>query len=110
GDACIRFGEGRGIVDAVSHHEDCVPLPPQGCHILRLVRRKHPGPEVIYPQLGRNGGGGAGAVPGEHDSLFHAQSPQSGEHIFCLLPQGVGDTDHGGEHSVDCQVELGELR
>ncbi len=78
GDAGVRLGEGRGVVDAVPHHEDGVPLTPQGGHIVRLVRREHSGPEVVYPQLCRNGGGGAGAVPGEHDGVFHAQAPQGG--------------------------------
>ena len=85
-------------------------LPPEGGYIVRLVRRKHSGLEIVNSQLYRDGGCGAGAVPGEHDGVFHAQAPQGGKHVLRLLPQGIGDTDHGRKHSFDCEIELGILR
>ena len=85
-------------------------LTPQGGHIVRFVRREHSGPKVVYPQFLGNSGGGAGAVPGEHDGVFHAQAPQGGEHVLRLLPHGVGDAEHGGEHPVNGQIQLRELR
>ena len=87
-----------------------MPLPPKGGYIVRLVRRKHSCPEIVHSQLFRNGSGGAGTVPGEHDGVFHAQAPQGRKYVLRLLPQGVGDADHGGEHPVDGQIELGVLR
>ena len=87
-----------------------MPFPPNGGHILRLVRREHSGSEVVYSQFLGNGSGGAGAVPGEHNSVFHSQVPQSGEHILRLLPQGIGDADYSGEHPIDGKIELGILR
>ncbi|CAN4028581.1 NADPH-dependent glutamate synthase, partial [Dysosmobacter welbionis] len=110
GDAGVRLGESRGVIDAVPHHEDGMAFLPQSGHILRLVRRQHPGPEVIHPKLFRNGSGGAGAVPGEHDGIPHAQGPQGGEYLPRLLPQGIRDADHSGEHSVDGKIQLGILR
>ena len=87
-----------------------MPFLPQSGHILRLVRRQHPGPKGIHPELFRDGSGGAGAVPGEHDGIPHPQDPQGGEHLPRLLPQRIGDADHGGEHPVDGKIELGILR
>ena len=51
-----------------------------------------------------------GLSPGEHDGLFHPQAPQGGKHFLCLLAQGVGDAQHGGQLSVDGQIQLGVLR
>ena len=76
GDARVRLGEGWGVVDAVPYHENGVPFPPQSSNILRLVRWEHAGPEIVHSQLLRNGSSCAGAVPGEHDGVFHAQIPQ----------------------------------
>ena len=110
GDAGVRLRKSRGVVDAIPHHQYGVPLPPHGGHILCLIRRENPGPEVVYPQLFRNGSGGTGAVPGQHHQVFYAQISQGRKDLPRLLSQRIRDADHGGKHPVDGQIELGELR
>lgn len=73
-----------------------MPLPTEPCHILRLVRRKDSGAEVIHSHLGGNGCGGAVAVSGEHNGTGDPQSTEGGQNFLRLLPQRVGDADHGG--------------
>ena len=97
-------------VDAIPHHQYGVPLPPHGSYILCLIRWENSGPEVVYPQLLRNGSSGTRAVPSQHHQIFYAQIPQSREDRPCLLPQRIGDADHGREYPVDGKIELGEFR
>ena len=63
-------------------------LTPQGGHIVRFVRREHSGPKVVYPQFLGNSGGGAGAVPGEHDGVFHAQARRAESTSFASSRTG----------------------
>ena len=65
-----------------------MPLPPEGGHIVRLVRRKYPGPKIVHSQLPGDGGGGAETVPGEHDGVPHAQIPQSSQYILASSRSG----------------------
>ena len=109
GDTGVRLREGRRVVDAIPHHQYGVPLPPHSSHILCLIRWENPGPEVVYPQLLCNGSSGTRAVPGQHHQVFYAQIPQGREDRPRLLPQRIGDADHGGEYPVDGKIELGDL-
>ena len=81
-----------------------MPLPTEPCHILRLVRRKDSGAEVIHSHLGGNGCGGAVAVSGEHNGTGDPQSTEGGQNFLRLLPQRVGDADHGGQLPPYCQT------
>ena len=87
-----------------------MPLPTEPCHILRLVRRKDSGAEVIHSHLGGNGCGGAVAVSGEHNGTGDPQSTEGGQNFLRLLPQRVGDADHGGQLPPYCQIQVGILR
>ena len=63
-----------------------------------LSAGRTPAREVIHSHLGGNGGGGAVAVAGEHDGTGDPQSTEGGQNFLRLLPQRVGDADHGGQH------------
>lgn len=66
GDARVRLGQGRRVVDTVAHHQDSMPLPAEPGHILRFVCRKDSGAEVVHSHLGGNGCGGAVTVADEY--------------------------------------------
>lgn len=69
GDARVRLGQGRRVVDTVAHHQDSMPLPAEPGHILRFVCRKDSGAEVVHSHLGGNGCGGAVTVADEYKVL-----------------------------------------
>ena len=98
GDAGVRLGEAGESLMPSPTMRTVRPSFRRAATYSALSAGSTPARKSSTPSWAAMAAAGAGAVPGEHDSLFHAQSPQSGEHIFCLLPQGVGDTDHGGEH------------
>ena len=110
GDARVRLRQGRRVVDAVAYHQHGVSLPAEPCHILRLVRRKDSGAEVIHSHLSGNGCGGAVTVAGEHNGAGNPQSAEGREGFLCLLPQRVGDADHSGKLSPHRQIQVGILR
>ena len=107
GDAGVRLGQGRRVVDAVPHHQDTVAFPAQRGHIAGLVGRQDPGVPVVHPDLGRDGPGGAGAVPGQHDGAADAQRAQRFQHGPRLCPRGVGDAEHRGQLAAHRQVQVG---
>ena len=43
-------------------------------------------------------------------TAFFTPRSRRAEHVLRLLPQGIGDAEHGGEHSIDGQIQLGILR
>ena len=78
GDARIRLGQGRRVVDAVAHHQDSMSLPAQPGHIVRLIRRQYLGAKRVYPHLQGDGLGGAAAVSGKHDGTGDPQGAEGG--------------------------------
>lgn len=63
GDSHIGFGQGGRVVDAVSHHNNGVPLCPQRRNIICLVLRQHLSTKFINPDMGSNRFGRAPLSP-----------------------------------------------
>ena len=72
GDADIRRGQGRRVVDAVADHDDRAPRCTLGFDKTRLVLRQYLGAVIVHTDLSRNGRCGACAVAGQHDRAFDA--------------------------------------
>ena len=68
GDAQVCPGEGRGIVDAVSHHGD-LPLFLQLANDPFLPVREDPCDDLVHPRLAADGLGSTPVVPREHHHL-----------------------------------------
>ena len=98
GDARIRPGQGRGIVDAVAYHGD-LALGLQLPDYSLLAVRQDPGNDLVHSGLGPDGLSCALVIAGEHDHL--------NAHIL-QLPNGPGAVRlHGvrhGDHTCKCAV------
>ena len=55
-----------------------MPLPAEPGHILRFVRRKDSGAEIVHSHLGGNGCGGTVTVSGKHDGTGDPQGAEGG--------------------------------
>ena len=113
GDARIRPGQGRGIVDAVTHH-GYLALGSQRTDHRLLALRQDPGNDLIHTGLGADGLGSALVVAGEHHHP-DAHIPQLGDGLGAVLLDGVRHTDHADKPAVQCKEQgglslLGKLR
>ena len=107
--AHIGLGQRRGIVDAIPNHDDRMAFRPFRLHKAGLIRRQNFRMVFVHPYLCGNGGGGALAVSGEHNGPLDAQAAKLPDHGSCFWPQGIGDTDHSGQHAADGQIQMGIL-
>ena len=61
-----------------------------------LVLGQDFGEELVHTHLLCDGGGGALAVTGHHDSVGDAEAAQSAQHAGSFRTQRVGDADDAG--------------
>ncbi len=94
GDADIRLGERRGVVDAVAHHE-YLPSALQAADDALLAIGQDPGDHCIHTRLVCDGLGGTLVVAGEH---HHADA-----HIPQLFDRAGGVLLHHVRHGDDAE-------
>ena len=92
GDADIRPGQGRGIVDAVAHHGH-LSLLLQLADDALLAVREHTGDDLVHAGLGADGLGGALVVSGEHDHS-DAHVPHLPDSLGAVLLDDIGHGDN----------------
>ena len=105
GNARIRPGQGRGIVDSVAYHGDLalgLQLPDHGL----LAVRQHPGDDLVHSGLGPDGLGRTLVVSGEHDHL-DAHVLQLPNGLGAVRLHGVRHGDHSGENAVTGKEQRG---
>ena len=106
GDAHIRFGKGRGVVDAVADHDDLPArrflLPDEA----GLILRKHISVELIHAHLPGNGLGGLAIVTGHHDHLADAAGVQRFNGSLGFLPQGIRNADLRCQTADNAQIQV----
>ena len=106
GDAHVRLGQGRGVVDAVPHHSHLLVLLHQLLHIPGLILGQHLRVDGGKPYFFGNGLGGSFVIPGDHGGAHpHGlQGPDGGgavllHHVRHRHNAGVVPADghqHGG--------------
>ena len=92
GNAGVSAGQGRGVVDTVTHHSYLavlLQLPDDGL----LALGQHPGKHLIHPGLSANGLGGALVVAGQHHHA-DAHIPQLPDGLRAILLDGISYRDN----------------
>ena len=107
GDARIRFGEGRRIVDAVAHHDNGVALRLFLPDKRGLVLRQHLGVHGVHAHLGGHSLRRAAVVAGHHHHVGKAALVQRPHRLPCLPAQGIVDADHRRQLPVYAEIQLG---
>ena len=94
GDTGIGLRQGRGVVDAVTDHDDRVSGGTLPADEVCLILRQDLGVELVHPYLLRHTGGGTAVVAGHHDHLADAAVVERTDGVLGLGPKGIVDTDH----------------
>ena len=86
------MGQGRGVVDAVSHHSHDLACVLEAADLGRLAVGEHVGQDALYPDLGGHSTGGALVVTGQQHR-GEAEGAQFGDGLAAggLHPVGEGD-------------------
>ena len=107
GNAHIRGGQGRRIVDAVANHDHPSSVRFLPFHKGRLVLREHLGIVFVHPDPAGHRRRCPLAVPGHHHHLADAFRLQGTDDLSRLLPQGILNADHRRQMIVHGQIQMG---
>ena len=82
-----RLRQSRGVVDAVTDHDDRVSGGTLPADEVCLILRQDLGVELVHPYLLRHTGGGTAVVAGHHDHLADAAVVERTDGVLGLGPK-----------------------
>ena len=107
GNAHIRLGEGRGVVDAVADHDHGVSSAALRLHKGSLVIGQNFRVELVDVQRRGDRLRGAPVVTGHHADFADAKGVELIDDLRGLRAQRVKNAQHCDEHAVQRQVQVG---
>ena len=96
----------RGIVDAITDHDNLVAILLRFLNIAGLILRQNLGIILIHADSTRNRTSGTLAVTGHHDKFFDACLTKLTQNCLCLRAKRIFDADHGYELSADRHIQV----
>ena len=106
GDAHVRLGQSRGVVDAVADHDDLPARRLFPADEVGLILRQNLGVELIHAYLPGHGLRGLAVIPGHHDYLADAAGVQRFNGSLGFLPQGIRNADLRCQTADNAQIQV----
>ena len=97
----------RGIVDAVTDHNDFMTCLLLLLHESCLILRQYLGIILIHADGTRNCPGDTIAVSCHHDYLVDSETLQLSDDLRSLFSERILDADHCSQLAVNCHIQAG---